>query len=173
MAENSILGLFSDVDTAASATESLERAGFPPEEWEVLSGAPYPEGAFGERTVRHRVYVYPFAGAMCGFAVGLLLTVGTQLAEPLMTGGKPILSLPPMINVMYEGTMLGAILFTIAGIIFESRLPKRRMGLYDPRITMDRIGLLVFGPPDRLRIAERTLQEAGATDILGEDRGHA
>jgi hypothetical protein len=173
MATNSILGLFSDVDTAASATESLERAGFPPEEWEVLSGVPYPHGAFGEHESPHRVYVFPFVGGAAGFAVGLLLTVGTQLAQPLVTGGKPIISIPPMVNVMYEGTLLGAILFTILGVIFESRLPRRRLGVYDPRITLDRIGLLVFGPPDRLRIAERTLREAGATDIVVEGRGHA
>ena len=47
---------------------------------------------------------------------GILLTSMTQMAYPLVTGGKPILSLPPMAIVTYEGTMLGAILFTVLGI---------------------------------------------------------
>ena len=67
----------------------------------------------------------------------------TQVAYPLVTGGKPILSLPPMAIVCYEGTMLGAILFTVIGIVFESRLPKFKLGLYDNRITQGFIGLLV------------------------------
>ena len=48
-----------------------------------------------------------------------------------------------MAVVSYEGTMLGAILFTVLGIIFESRLPKLKLGLYDARITEGYIGVLV------------------------------
>jgi len=171
-AGRAILGLFGDAETAAGASEALERAGFGPEEWEVLSGAPYPPGAFGEHPSPHRLYVFPFVGAACGFAVAVLLTVGTQLAQPLVTGGKPILSLPPMIHVMYEGTMLGAILFTVLGIIFESRLPKRQIGVYDPRVTAGYIGLLVAGPEDRLRRAEQALRQAGAAEVVTERYRH-
>lgn len=168
-----ILGLFPDVGSAAAGSESLERAGFEPGEWDVLSGAPFPHGAFHEHPSPHRLYVFPFVGAACGFAVGLLLTVGTQLANPLVTGGKPILSIPPMINVIYEGTMLGAIIFTVLGIIFESRLPRRQIGVYDPRVTLDHIGLIVYGTEDRLRLAEHTLQDAGATEIVVQRQGNA
>ena len=165
-ASRAILGLFGDATLAAAGGEALERAGFAPGEWDVLSGAPYPAGAFGEHPSPHRLYVFPFVGAACGFAVAVLLTVGTQLANPLVTGGKPILSLPPMVHVIYEGTMLGAILFTVFGIIFESRLPRRHLGVYDPRVTAGYIGLLVAGPEDRLGLAEQTLRQAGAADIV-------
>src|SRR5437879_11202051 len=118
-----LLALFPEPEAAADAMDALRSAGFAGRDLTVLSGTPYPEGAFGEPPVRHRLYACPFVGAACGLAVGLLLTIGTQLSFPLVTGGKPLLAMPPMINVLYEGTLLGAIVFTVAGIVFESRLP--------------------------------------------------
>ena len=109
-----LLGLYERPEDVAEALDRLRAAGFARSDVEVLSDSPYPEGAFGEEPVRHRLYVFPFVGAACGFVVGLLLTIGTQISYPLVTGGKPILSIPPMINVLYEGTMLGAIIFTYA-----------------------------------------------------------
>ena len=100
-----------------------------------------------------------------GFIFGLLLTVGTQIAYPVVTGGKPILSIPPMAIVMYEGTMLGAIIMTVFGIVFESRLPRLFMGAYDDRITEGYIGIVVTTQKDMISNAEAVLKEAGAEDI--------
>lgn len=172
MAKSLILALFKEAGEAAQGVAALEGAGLSREAYEVLTGAPYPEGAFGEKPVRHRLYIYPFIGAGSGFALGLLLTVGTQLAFPLVTGGKPILSLPPMFLIVYEATMLGAVLFTVLGVIIESRLPRWGTGLYDRRITEGYIGLLVTCPEERRVQVEQALREAGAEDIkrhyLGE-----
>ena len=92
----------------------------------------------------------------------------TQVAYPLVTGGKPILSLPPMAVVTYEGTMLGAILFTVMGIIFESRLPKPKAGLYDTRITEGFIGVLVNTEEERLNQVQELLTQAGAVEVKRE-----
>ena len=97
--------------------------------------------------------------------IGLVLTSGTQLAFPLVTGGKPILSIPPMTIIVYEGTMLGAILFTVIGIIIESRLPRIFMGAYDTRITEGYIGVSVTADEDRIEPAEGVLRQAGAEDV--------
>ena len=104
-------------------------------------------------------------GAACGFISGLILTTGTQIAFPLVTGGKPILGIPPMAIIMYEGTMLGAILFTVVGIIFESRLPRIFMGAYDTRITEGYIGVTVTTSEDKISKAEDVLRQAGAEEI--------
>ena len=165
MANISILGLFPDAESTAQATGQLREAGFSRESYDVLTSSPYPEGAFGERPRQHRLFVWPFVGAACGLTVALLLTVGTQLSYPVVTGGKPILSVPPMAIISYEGTMLGAIIFTVLGVIFESRLPRPQMGLYDPRITEGYIGLLVEFPEERLEVAQRLLQQAGAVEV--------
>ena len=104
-------------------------------------------------------------GAACGFIVGLVLTSGTQLAYPLVTGGKPVLSIPPMSIIMYEGTMLGAIIFTVIGIVIESRLPRLFMGAYDERITEGYIGVTVTTDEDRIGRAEEVLNEVGAEEV--------
>src|SRR5439155_18593759 len=132
----------------------------------ALTDSPYPDGAFGEDPEHHRLYVFPFMGAAIGFTMGLLVTIGTQLSYPIVTGGKPLLSIPPMVNVMYEGTMLGAIIFTVAGILFESRLPDLSGAPYDPRISEGLLGVLVTRAAGKLEEVERALRGAGAVDVV-------
>ena len=166
MSGRSVLGLFKEVDEAVEAADKLKENGL--DDFEVLTGSPYPEGAFGEKVANHRLYVWPLVGAALGFSIAILVTAGTQLAYPLVTGGKPILALPPMFIIAYEGTMLGAILSTIIGVIFESRLPKTKLGLYDTRITEGYIGLVVVAPDgDTDRVGD-LFKAANATDVKSE-----
>ena len=168
MAKRSVLGLYTDANYAAEAGDSLRGVGLTNQDFDFLTGAPYPEGAFGERHHSHRLYVFPLIGALCGLTAGILLTSMTQVAYPLVTGGKPILSLPPMAIVTYEGTMLGAILFTVLGILFESRLPRLRLGLYDDRITEGHIGVIVECEEEQVDRVEQILTQAGAVDVKRE-----
>ncbi len=165
MAKQSILALYTDASYAAEAGEALERSGFSREEYDFLTDTPYPEGALGERHNSHRLYVFPFVGALLGLTTAILLTAGTQISYPLVTGGKPILSIPPMAIISYEGTMLGAILFTILGVLFESRLPRPFMGVYDTRITEGYIGIALNCPEERVAAAELVFRQAGADDV--------
>ena len=168
MARMPILGLFEDPNYAAEAGDALQRANISPQDYDFLTDAPYPEGAFGERHESHRLYIFPFVGALIGLTVGIILTSMTQLAYPLTQGGKPILSLPPMAVVTYESTMLSAIIFTILGILFESRLPKVKKGLYDTRITEGYIGVLVNVEEEQLTQVSGILTQAGAVDVVRE-----
>ena len=168
MARRPILGLFEDPNYAAEAGDALKRANISENDYDFLTDAPYPEGAFGERHESHRLYVFPFVGALIGITAGIILTTMTQLAYPLTQGGKPILSLPPMAIVTYETTMLGAIIFTVLGIIFESRLPKTKLGLYDTRITEGYIGVLVNVEEEQLNEVSGILTQAGAVDVVRE-----
>lgn len=168
MAIREVLGIYRDLDSAVAAADALREAGFERAEFEVLSNAPYPEGTFGEESGIHRLFVFPLIGACCGFAAGLLITGGTQLANPLVTGGKPLLSIPPMIIIMYEGTMLGALIFTVLGVLFESRLPWIGKALYDTRITAGYIGILVRTAPERESLAISALRKANPEDVLTE-----
>ena len=96
MANAKVLGLFPDPQQAADAISSLREDGFPHEDLDIYSGSPFPEGTFGEYEAPHRLYVFPLVGAMVGFTVGLLITAATQISYPIVTGGKPLLSIPPM-----------------------------------------------------------------------------
>ena len=158
-----VLALYPEADMAANAMAALQANGFSPTDLEVLTDSPYPEGAFGERPVRHRLHVFALVGGVCGFIVGLLLAIAVQIAYPEVQGGKPLLSIPPMINVLYESTLLGAIVLTVAGVVFESRLPDLGGDPYDARISEGYIGVLVRRAHAR---AEQLLRQAGAIDIV-------
>jgi hypothetical protein len=165
ISSRSVIALFKDVDSAADALDAVRAGGFERHEYEILTGTPYPEGAFGEDEAHHGLYRYPLIGAACGFIIGLIITAGTQLAYPLVTGGKPILSVPPMSIIMYEGTMLGAIIFTVIGVIIESRLPRIFMGAYDTRVTEGYIGLTVTTSEGKISKAEEILKKTKPEDI--------
>ena len=169
MSTQSVLALYSNASYAAEAGEALDNAGFSKEDYDFLTDTPYPEGAFGERHNSHRLYVFPFIGALIGLTTAILLTAGTQISYPLVTGGKPILSIPPMAIITYEGTMLGAILFTVIGIIFESRLPTTKKHIYDDRITEGYIGVVVDCQEDQVNSVEQILTQAGAEEVRREE----
>lgn len=161
-----ILGLFREPDEVADALDALRGSGLDPRRLKVLSGHPYPKGTFGEEEEPDHLFVFPFAGAICGFVVGILITIGTQMSYPLVTGGKPLISVPPMMNVLFEGTMLGAIIFSVLGAIMESRLPHFARTPYDPRLTEGYLGILVEDPGRHADRARGALRRAGAVDLL-------
>ncbi len=161
----SILGLYEDPEDGARAMDGLHSAGLDPNDFDVLTGTPYPEGAFGEHVPQHRLFRFPLFGAMIGFTLAILYTAGTQLAWPIVTGGKPILAIPAMVIITYELTMLFAVIMTVVGIIFESRLPNFSPGAYDTRITEGLIGVVVAAEEGREDEVEDILRSAGAMEI--------
>ena len=163
----SLLGVFSSAESAASAMNALRSAGCRPADLDALTDKPYPEGTFGEEIAGHRLYVFPLVGAACGFAVGVLLTIGMQLAFPMVQGGKPLLSIPPMINILFEGTLLGAILVTVLGVLFESRLPDFSGDPHDARISDGCVGVIVRRLDEHRAVqAREILRTHGALEVL-------
>ena len=162
----SILGLFQQPEPAADAMDGLKEAGFELGTFDVLTGTPYPEGAFGEYVPQHRLFRFPAFGAIIGFTLSVFLTAVTQLAYPMVTGGKPIMSIFAMLIIMYEMTMLAGVIATVIGIIFESRLPNMKPGIYDTRITEGWIGVVItFDDESKVADAESVLNKAGALEI--------
>ena len=164
MANNSVLGLFIDENDAGDALSALRKAKYQDNEFEIMTGSPYPHGTFGEAHPKIKLHRFPIFGAVIGFTVALIITVGTQLAYPLVTGGKPILSIFAMLIIMYEMTMLSAVVTTVVGIIFESRLPKFNLGAYDTRITEGLIGVVVNCEEKDLSKAKKVFTDSGALD---------
>ena len=160
-----MLGLYTEAEQAADAMDKLKEASFALGTFDVLTGTPYPEGAFGEHVPQHRLFRFPAFGAIVGLALSLFLTAATQIAYPLVTGGKPILSIFAMLIIVYELTMLSAVIMTVVGIIFESRLPNLTGGIYDRRITEGYIGVVINTDETRMQEAEQILAAAGAVEV--------
>ena len=74
-------------------------------------------------------------GGVLGLIVAYLLASGTQKAWPLDTGGMPVVAMWPNIIIMFELTMLGAILATVVSLFITARLPTFESKLYDPEIS--------------------------------------
>ena len=67
-------------------------------------------------------------GAGLGLTSGYLLTSVTQRAWAINTGGMPIVSNWTNIIIMFELTMLGAVLATVLTLLLTARLPARLPG---------------------------------------------
>ena len=85
-------------------------------------------------------------GGVVGLVAGVLLTVGTARAWPLVTGGMPIVAWWPNLVVIFELTMLGAILTTVGSLLVTARLPSRLREMYDPAVSDGKIlvGVTLF-----------------------------
>ncbi len=164
MATQAILGLFDDAAAAADAGDALKSAGIPESDYNFLTDVPYPEGAFGEGMERHRLYVWPLLGGLIGLVVSLVVGGLTPLAVPMTIAEKPILAMPPLAVICYTGALLGAILFTIIGLIVALR-PNFGAGLSDDRISQGMVGLLVNAGAEKRSQVTDILNEAGAVDV--------
>jgi hypothetical protein len=105
-------------------------------------------------------------GGAIGALSGFWLTTLTQNAYPIVTGGMPIT--PPWTNgiIIYELTMLGAILMTLIVLLCGARLPNFKGVITDPEIWTGKILVGVVDPPnDSPSELEKCLLEAGATRV--------
>ena len=90
----------------------------------------------------------------------------TSLDWPLVTGGKPIISLPAWVIIAFELTILFGALSTVAGLFINMRLPNRNlMQVYDPRFTSDHFGVLIDPPAGRESEVRNIMNESGAVEI--------
>lgn len=152
------------------AVEALREAGF--EELEVYSPVPAPdlEEALGIESSPVRRWA--LLGGMIGFLTGLLLTSGTSLAYPLVTQGKPIVSMPPFIIVMFELTILLTGIFTLVGMLVHARKPSLRLDPgYRAAFSVDRWGIHLRVPSADGDRAREALEETSPAQIEAEEGG--
>ena len=70
-----------------------------------------------------KVRMFQGGGAITGFITGFLFTSYTVWSWPMITGGKPFISLPAFTVIAYELTILFGCLGGFLGFLFLSRLP--------------------------------------------------
>ena len=162
MAER-LLGVYADRAAVVRAADLLRGRGqlesFSPLPDAVLEHALGPQPVSGVRS-------FTLAGGVVGCVSGLALAIRTSLEWPLMTGGKPIVSLPAFLLIGYETTILFGALATLLGFLLLARLPRRRGPAYDARFSADHYGLLVtLASAEEAEAARRLLAEAGAVEV--------
>lgn len=152
-----VYALFADPDSAQRAVENLRDAGVADREITVISSEPFEDHEFSHRDRATWIYWIAAAGGVVGLTFGYWLTSVTQRAWPLQTGGMPIVAMWPNLVVMFELTMLFAIVATVVTLLVTAKLPRRRPSLYDPEVSNGRILVGLEDPRVPLETIERAL----------------
>jgi hypothetical protein len=159
---NAIYALFEGPDQAQRAFDSLQRSGVSQRSIVVISSEPFEEYDFSRRDSATWMYWIAGAGGAIGLTFAWWLTSTTQQLWPLNTGGMPIVSWMPNAIILFEVTMLGAILATVTTLLVTAGLPTWGQQLYDPEVSDGFILVGVENPAadavDRLR---QTLESVG------------
>ncbi|HTZ57372.1 MAG TPA: quinol:electron acceptor oxidoreductase subunit ActD [Acidobacteriaceae bacterium] len=165
-----LYGLYSDAESAQRAVDALRVASselsFDAQQIIIVSGEPHEGYEFTDSHVTSSPYRWALLGAIAGGATGYLLTTLSQKSYPIFTGGMSLT--PGWTNgiIVYELTMLGAILTTLAVLLIGARLPNFKGVISDPETGKGKILVGVLNPPENTRPElERRLQQAGAWQV--------
>ena len=161
--EEGVLGVFTELDATVEAIEKLRAAGL--KRITAFSPMPSHDIEHALHAPESPVRLFTLVGGLTGTATGFLLPTWTSLDWPLITGGKPILSVPPMVVIAFELTILFGALSTVAGLFINARLPRQRANVvYDPSFSAGNFGVFVAAN-GRSDEAIRLMQEAGALEV--------
>ena len=158
---SAVYALYSTPDAAQRAVNGLRAAGIGDDRITILSSEPIEEHEFAHRDKATWMGWIAAAGGVTGLAFAAWLTRMTELAWPLPTGNMPIVTWWPNLIIMFEMTMLFAILAAVITLLVTARLPGRRPALYDPDVMNGKILVGVENPRDAA-LVERAL---GAGEI--------
>lgn len=85
-----------------------------------------------------------FIGGLTGFSLATHLQIWTSAFDwPINVGGKPMISLPAFLPIMFELTVLLAGLSTAFFMFALNGLPNFKKSPFDPRITDDLFALYI------------------------------
>ena len=159
---SALYALYDDGDAAQRAVNGLRTAGVSDEAITVISDQPMEAYEFGEMNRTTWIWYIASGGGLFGLLFSAWLTRMTELSWPLPTGNMPIVSWWPNLIVIFELTMLGAILATVVTLLVAGGLVRRKPAFYDPLVSDGKILVGVENPsrPDEL---ERALAAAGGT----------
>jgi len=121
--------------------------------------------AWGRSPVRY----WQLFGGITGVLAAIALTFGTSWEWNLNAGGRPVISVPPYIIIMFELLILIGGLSGLTGFFIHNRMP-----VFDPlpgyrsRFSEDKFGLVVQCDESAAGGVESVMRDAGAEDITRE-----
>ena len=166
-AEAELVGTFADEEECVRAVEALKRSGIT---YRVFSPIPSEHliHAIGRGLSPVRALV--LVGGITGVLTGLAITVGTSWEWNLVAGGKPVVSLPPFIIIMFELMILFGGLSAALSFFFFARLPQfDPIAGYSERFGADRFGVAVKCEEAEVGKIETLMRQAGAESVAHED----
>lgn len=142
-----IYGLYPDGHAAQQAVNRLRAAGLSDDRITVISSHPMEEFEFGQMDKASRMWWIACGGGLVGMSIAFALAWVSETAWPMNVGGLPVFAWWPNLIIIFELTMLGAILATVVTLVVTAGLG-RGGKLYDPEVSDGQILVGVEHPAD-------------------------
>lgn len=155
-----VYGLYDDPHVAQRAVDNLRAAGVADADITVISSEPFDHFEFGHRDAKTAMPWIAAAAGVMGLASSYYLLGASQMSWPLVTSGMPIVPLWTNLIIIFEMTMLSAIIATVITLLVTAGLPSRGGKLYDREVSDGYILVGVENPSDAARL-EAALAIAG------------
>jgi hypothetical protein len=147
-----VYGLYPTGQGAQQAVNRLRAAGVADRDITVMSSQPMEDFEFGHMGGKTWMWWIACGGGLLGMATAFGLAWLTETSWPIDVGGLPTFAWWPNLIIIFELTMLGAILATVITLVVSARLG-RPSTIYDPAVSD---GLILVGV------------ESGSDERLGE-----
>ena len=164
--KRAVLAIYEDPDRLLNAAALAKEHGFEG----IDAYTPYAVHGLSEALGVKKSWV-PYVTLVMGLsgaALGLTFEIWTSAFDwPINVGGKPFISLPAFVPVMFEcGVLLGGTM-TLAALLLACGLPNLSAPILDRNLTNDRFGLYVpeYGPEWNEERILRILRGTGAVEV--------
>jgi hypothetical protein len=142
-----VYGLYDDGSAAQQAVNRLRAAGVTDRDITVMSAQPMEDFEFGHMGGKSWMWWIACGGGLLGMATAFGLAWITEVWWPIDVGGLPTFAWWPNLIIIFELTMLGAILATVITLVISARLG-RTSTIYDPAVSDGKILVGVEGGSD-------------------------
>jgi molybdopterin-containing oxidoreductase family membrane subunit len=167
-----VKGVYAHLDCLVDSIDALKRAGH---KGNITVTAPLPRHEIEELIYEGEpspVRWFTLAGALFGGSAGFILCSLTHVNWPMIIpAGKPLVSIPAFIIIVFEATVLFGCLFTLIGMLWHCRLPMKAdeiPELNDPRLSDDAFAIVVGGlSGDDAAAVRATMTDNGAVEVSG------
>ena len=147
-----VYGLYNDPHVAQQAVDNLRAAGVADADITVISSEPFDHFEFGHRDAKTAMPWVAVAAGAAGLALTYFLLGASQRSWPLVTSGMPIVPMWSNMIIIFEMTMLSAIIATVITLFVTAGLPRRGGKMYDPEVSDGYILVGVENPADAARL---------------------
>jgi hypothetical protein len=151
-----VYGLYATGQAAQQAVNRLRQAGVADRDITIHSAQPMEDFEFGHIDKKTWIWWIACGGGLIGMATAFGLAWLTETSWPIDVGGLPTFAWWPNLIVIFELTMLGAILATVITLVVTARLG-RGSTIYDPAVSD---GLILVGVEDGSEARLRDLESA-------------
>ena len=143
-----VYALYPNGNAAQQAVNRLRAAGVVDGDITVISAQPMEEFEFGQMDKKTYMWWFACLGGLIGMATGFGLSYLTEMSWPMNVGGLPVFAWWPNLIIIFELTMLGAIIATVMTLVVTARLGRGGGTLYDPAVSDGKILVGVENPAD-------------------------